>query len=139
MSIGVVAARVGLSLRTIRYYEEIGLVKPSGRSVGGFRLYSGEDERRLLLIKRMKPLGYSLEAMAEVLRLVDGLGQGDTTHSAAAAQEGLAEFVAEVSERVERLRTELAHAEEFRDRLLAQLPNRDEGQQISVPAQPVAT
>ena len=65
--IGRVAERVGLSLRTIRYYDEIGLVTPSGRTVGGFRLYSPSDVERLLLIKRMKPLGYSLEEMADLL------------------------------------------------------------------------
>lgn len=40
MQIGEVAERIGLSLRTIRYYEEVGLVVPSVRSQGGFRLYT---------------------------------------------------------------------------------------------------
>ena len=57
MQIGEVADQVGLSLRTIRFYEEAGLVIPSARSVGGFRLYSETDLDRLQLIKRMKPLG----------------------------------------------------------------------------------
>ena len=51
MQIGEVAARVGLSLRTIRHYDGIGLVMPSERSVGGFRLYSEADVQRLSLIK----------------------------------------------------------------------------------------
>src|SRR5512133_1079255 len=74
MHIGRVAQVVGLSLRTIRYYEEIGLVTPSGRTAGGFRLYNADDVDRLLLIKRMKPLGYPLEEMARLLRLIDALG-----------------------------------------------------------------
>ena len=56
LQIGEVAERVGLSLRSVRYYEEIGLVEPSDRTEGGFRLYSEEDVRRLLLVKRIKSL-----------------------------------------------------------------------------------
>src|SRR5690348_10590123 len=43
MQIGEVADRIGLSLRTIRYYEEVGLITPSARSPGGFRLYTEDD------------------------------------------------------------------------------------------------
>ncbi|MEX0667113.1 MAG: MerR family transcriptional regulator [Acidimicrobiia bacterium] len=71
--IGEVADRVGLSLRTIRYYEEVGLVIPSGRSDGGFRLYTDPDIERLRLIKALKPIGMSLEAMAELLEVRDQL------------------------------------------------------------------
>ncbi|HUP18133.1 MAG TPA: MerR family transcriptional regulator [Acidimicrobiia bacterium] len=71
--IGEVAEKVGLSLRTIRYYEEVGLVIPSGRSDGGFRLYTDPDIERLRLIKALKPIGMSLEAMAELLEVRDQL------------------------------------------------------------------
>ncbi len=71
--IGEVAERTGLSLRTIRYYEELGLVAPSGRTAGGFRLYDDSDVARLLLIRRMKPLGFSLDEMRDVLAVLDGL------------------------------------------------------------------
>ncbi|MCB0952026.1 MAG: MerR family transcriptional regulator [Microthrixaceae bacterium] len=67
--IGTVAERVGLSLRTIRHYEEVGLVVPSGRSAGGFRLYTDGDVERLEQVKVMKPLGFSLEETAEILEL----------------------------------------------------------------------
>lgn len=66
--IGEVADSVGLSLRTIRYYEEIGLVPPSGRSEGGFRLYTESDIDRLRLVKALKPIGMSLETMGELLK-----------------------------------------------------------------------
>src|SRR5262249_43545301 len=49
--IGEVALRVTLSLRTVRYYEEAGLLMPIGRTVGGFRLYDHNAIDRLLLIK----------------------------------------------------------------------------------------
>ncbi len=67
--IGVVADTVGLSLRTIRHYEEVGLVVPSGRSHGGFRLYTNDDIDRLMQVKAMKPLGFSLDEISEVLEL----------------------------------------------------------------------
>lgn len=73
MQIGEVAEHTGLSLRTIRYYEEVGLVVPSARSQGGFRLYTEPDIDRLQLIKRMKPLGFQLEEMREVLAVLDPL------------------------------------------------------------------
>lgn len=71
--IGAVADRVGLSLRTIRYYEEIGLVQPSGRTDGGFRLYTESDIERLGLLKALKPVGMSLETMGELLECADKL------------------------------------------------------------------
>ncbi|HEX5695039.1 MAG TPA: MerR family transcriptional regulator [Acidimicrobiia bacterium] len=74
--IGAVAERLDLSLRTIRYYEEIGLVSPSGRTEGGFRLYTESDIERLRLVKVLKPIGMSLEAMSELLECADRLASG---------------------------------------------------------------
>ena len=73
LKIGEVAEQVGLSLRTIRFYEEEGLVVPDSRTEGGFRLYSPTAVHRLELIKRMKPLGFSVEEMVEVLTTLDTL------------------------------------------------------------------
>lgn len=77
MQIGEVAEQTGLSLRTIRYYEEVGLVAPAGRTSGGFRLYSENDVARLRLVRRMKPLEFSLEEMRRVLAVLDGLETAD--------------------------------------------------------------
>lgn len=71
--IGEVAESVGLSLRSIRYYEEIGLVTPSGRTEGGFRLYTDSDVERLRLVKALKPIGMSLETIGELLAAADDL------------------------------------------------------------------
>lgn len=76
MQIGEVAERTGLSVRTIRFYEESGLVVPSARSQGGFRLYTDEDVARLQRIRRLKPLDFSLEEMREVLLLLEELANG---------------------------------------------------------------
>jgi DNA-binding transcriptional MerR regulator len=66
--IGEVAAKLGLSLRTIRYYEELGLLKPKGRTEGKFRLYTEAEVTRLQAIQTLKNLGYSLKEIAELLR-----------------------------------------------------------------------
>lgn len=73
MQIGEVAEQTSLSLRTIRYYEEMGLVTPSARTTGGFRLYTESDVARLRLIRRMKPLEFTLEEMRDVLGVLDAL------------------------------------------------------------------
>ena len=67
MQIGKLADRTGMSIRSLRHYDEIGLLVPSARTEGGFRLYTFFDDLLLLLIRRMKPLGYSLEQMRELL------------------------------------------------------------------------
>lgn len=71
LQIGDVAERVGLSLRTVRYYEEVGLFSPSARTEGGFRLYSEADIERLLALKRMKALGLTLDEMGALAELID--------------------------------------------------------------------
>ncbi len=76
MHIGELAERAGMSLRTIRHYDEVGLLVPSGRTAGGFRVYTAQDLDRLLVIRRMKPLGFTLDEMAELLRVVDALRTG---------------------------------------------------------------
>lgn len=86
MQIGEVAERTGLSLRTIRYYEEVGLVRPSSRSRGGFRLYSEADVDRLRLVKQMKPLEFTLEQMGEVLSALDRLGSPESAARLPAAE-----------------------------------------------------
>lgn len=110
MHIGELAERTGLSLRTLRHYDDIGLLTPSGRTDGGFRLYTADDESRLLLIRRMKPLGYSLDAMGELLDVITGLGNAPEDHQ---LRLRLAEIKAEALERRDKLRSQLAAAEEF--------------------------
>lgn len=123
MQIGEVAARTELSLRTIRYYEETGLVIPSARSQGGFRLYTENDVARLMVIRRMKPLGFTLDQMRLLLDATDRLDSGDL--GCREREEVLArlrEYERTASEQVERLRVQLSRAEEFAATLRARLP-----------------
>ncbi|CAL9519562.1 HTH-type transcriptional regulator ZntR [Streptomyces sp. enrichment culture] len=115
MQIGEVAARTELSLRTIRHYEETGLVIPSARSQGGFRLYTEADVSRLMVIRRMKPLGFSLDEMRSLLEATDRLDSGDdlSPELREALLERIRDFERAAQQRVETLRTQLARAEEF--------------------------
>ena len=114
MQIGEVAERTGLSLRTIRYYEEMQLVTPSGRTTGGFRLYSETDVSRLMVIRRMKPLDFSLDEMRDVLGVLDAIDQG-TSGGAGHAElvERLEMYRAAADARVLALRDQLEIAEGF--------------------------
>ena len=109
--IGEVAEAVSLSLRTIRHYEEVGLVPPSGRSAGGFRLYTDDDVDRLRLVKQMKPLDFSLEEMRELLELRERLAAeaGGQEHSELV--ERLELFAVTAEQRCEALREQLDAAQ----------------------------
>ncbi|OUE20900.1 Mercuric resistance operon regulatory protein [Clavibacter michiganensis] len=114
MHIGELAERTGLSHRTIRHYDETGLLPASGRTEGGFRLYTQADLDTLLLIRRMKPLGFSLEEMQELLRVVEGLAEADAPAAARAdLRDALAAFIAEAERRRAKLVDQLAQADEF--------------------------
>lgn len=69
MHIGELAERTGLSIRSIRHYGDVGLLPASDRTEAGYRLYSERDLDRLLRIRRLKPLGFSLEEIGDVLTL----------------------------------------------------------------------
>ena len=65
-SIGEIAQKLDMSQRTVRYYEEIGLLNSIKRVEGGRRIYTDEDLRRLKLIKRLKIMGMTLSEMQEL-------------------------------------------------------------------------
>ena len=69
---GALAARTGCNIETIRYYERIGLLPPPPRSAGGHRLYGEGLMRRLNFVRRSRHLGFSIDEIRELLRLVDG-------------------------------------------------------------------
>ncbi|WP_344688360.1 MerR family transcriptional regulator [Blastococcus jejuensis] len=122
MQIGQVAERTGLSLRTIRWYEEEGLVVPTARTDGGFRLYSAADVARLEVIKRMKPLGFALEEMRELLTLLADLDAG--TGDRAQLLDRLRMFHEAATARVTALREQLTVAEGFADSFAGHLDAR---------------
>lgn len=70
--IGNVAKSSGVPIKTIRYYEELGLLKSSARTEGGFRLFNSDVLERLHFIKRAQSLGLSLSEIKEFLNVHDG-------------------------------------------------------------------
>jgi len=66
ISIGDLAKSVGITTRTIRYYEEEGILGPSQRQEGGIRYYTPYDVRRLKFILKLKELGLTIKEMQEL-------------------------------------------------------------------------
>ena len=99
--IGEVADRLKLSTRTLRYYEELGLVGPSSYTTGGSRRYTEADMARVLRIRNLQTLmGFDLEEIADILAAEDRLGDlwsGDQAGDVSAEEK--AQIVIEVAER----------------------------------------
>ncbi len=72
--IGFAAKAAGVGVDTVRYYEREGLLSQVPRTASGYRAYSDEDIERLQFIRKAKALGFSLEDIAELLRLQEGHG-----------------------------------------------------------------
>jgi MerR family transcriptional regulator, repressor of the yfmOP operon len=128
--IGEVAAQAGVSTRTLRYYEERGLLDPAGHSVGGSRRYSEAEVARVARIRELQAvMGFDLDQICHILGIDDRLAQlseefrGDPTESrradivrqafelygeldrqVRAKQSVLADFAAEIESKLERCR-----------------------------------
>lgn len=70
--IGTLARESGVNIETIRYYEKIGVMPKPARSAGGYRLYGSDHLKRLTFIRRGRELGFTLDELRDLLRLVDG-------------------------------------------------------------------
>ena len=115
MQIGEVAERTGLSVKTIRDYDAAEVLHPSGRSDGGFRLYSTDDVERLLMVRRMKPLGFSLSEAAVLVDAVRMLDEANPDVDVTAVRSRVAAFIRDAEARRERLDEQLGMVDEFLD------------------------
>ena len=68
MNVGTAARRSGLPAKTIRYYEDIGLIRPA-RTQNGYRDYTGDDIHRLTFLRRARGLGFSIENCRQLMAL----------------------------------------------------------------------
>jgi DNA-binding transcriptional MerR regulator len=140
MRIGELAERTGLSLPTIRHYDETGLLTPSARTAGNFRLYSEADYEKLMVIRRMKPLGFTVDEMRQLLVIVEGLRKPSGVPAAEREQylERLREFIAQAAARRNKLQRNLERADEFISVLRAEEENgvRRATESGAAPAQP---
>lgn len=114
LKIGEVARRTGLTHRTLRHYDDLGLLVPSGRSGGDYRLYAPEDLERLLSIQHLKSLGMGLE---EIARALDdpGFDAGEALARHAALVEGRIAAEQDLLDRLRRLQAASGSWEEVLD------------------------
>jgi len=106
MNIGDVAARSGLSAKTIRYYEEIGLVTPD-RGGNGYRSFCQRDLHRLAFLARARSLGFSLDDCRSLLALYDDRGRASANVKEIAGDH-LARIERKIAE-LETMRATLSH------------------------------
>jgi MFS family permease/DNA-binding transcriptional MerR regulator len=105
LRIGEAAARAAVSVRTLRYYEELGLLTPSAHSPGGARRYAEEDVARLARIRELKDLlGFNLDEVRTVLTAEDRLGDLRAAYHAEDDRAAQRAIVAEALEINTRLR-----------------------------------
>jgi MerR family transcriptional regulator, repressor of the yfmOP operon len=99
LRIGEAAARAAVSVRTLRYYEELGLLTPSAHSPGGARRYAEEDLARLARIRELQDLlGFNLDEVRAVLTAEDRLGSLRAAYHAEADHAAQRAIVAEAVE-----------------------------------------
>jgi DNA-binding transcriptional MerR regulator len=102
--VGQVAALSGVTVRTLHHYDEIGLLRPSGRTAGGYRLYDDADLVRLHRVLSYRELGLTLDQVASIL--------DDPSTDAAAHLRGQHDLVRQRIERLERMLTQIEKAME---------------------------
>ncbi|MGR3494820.1 Cu(I)-responsive transcriptional regulator [Citreimonas sp.] len=97
MNIGEVAAKAGLPAKTIRYYEEIGLVTPA-RDSNGYRAFRSTDVHKLAFLARARALGFSIEDCRMLLALYE-----DDTRASGDVKRVAREHLARIDEKIAQL------------------------------------
>jgi DNA-binding transcriptional MerR regulator len=105
-TIGRLAGRTGCKVQTVRYYEQIGLLRTPARSTGNQRLYAQADVDRLAFIRHSRALGFPLEAIRDLLRLSD-----DPSQSCAAVDKIARAQLVQVLRRIDQLQALKAELE----------------------------
>ena len=124
LRIGEVAALAGVSTRTLRYYEQLGMLQPSERSPGGARRYSANDVARLLRIRELQSLmGFNLSDIQLILKAEDRLQTLRDEFHGGTPSERRREIVMEAMRVTEELRTQVV---EKLERVRAFLETLDE-------------
>lgn len=107
MNIGNAAKAAGLPVKTVRYYADIGLVTPSGRSQSGYRQYTDTELSKLVFARRARSFGFTIDATRELLSLYEDRDRSsaDVKQIATARLEDIEEKLREL----QALHDELAH------------------------------
>jgi Cu(I)-responsive transcriptional regulator len=107
VKIGEIATKVEMSVKTVRYYADIGLVKPNGRTESGYRTYDEVAARQLVFIRRARSFDFSIEECRELLGLYT-----DQQRSSADVKKIAQKRLNQIKEKqadLQRLHDELAH------------------------------
>ena len=122
LRIGEAAQRAGVSARTLRYYEELGLLTPAAHSAGGARRYSDGDVARLLRIRELQELlGFDLGEIGDMLRAEDHLADLRRQYQGTAGLARRRAIVAEALEVNSRLRSVVRVKQERLDEMMRAL------------------
>ncbi|MCC6669676.1 MAG: MerR family transcriptional regulator [Planctomycetes bacterium] len=104
LQIGAFAKAAGTNLRTLRYYEELGLIEPAGRSPGGFRHYDRHQLERIAAIKRLQQLGLSLKEIQTFM----SIDRTSSNHVAERVDGALNRQIALIEDRIKAMQHDLA-------------------------------
>lgn len=125
MPVGEVCRRTGLSARTLRYYEELGLLPGVRRRAGGRRVYGADELERLAFIGRLKTLGLSL---SEIKQLNDLYASAGSTRAMLEQLDALlGAHLAGLDSRIEELQGLRGEMARYRDRIASRLAARSTG------------
>ena len=116
MRIGQLARAAGFSEKTLRYYDQIGLLRPAGRTAAGYRIYGAAAVERLRFIRSAQNLGLSLSDIKSILEISDG-GRAPCRHVLAVVEHNLSKIDAQLR-RLRELRRELVGAKARLDEAL---------------------
>lgn len=116
MRIGQLARAAGFSEKTLRYYDQIGLLRPAGRTASGYRIYGAAAIERLRFVRSAQDLGLSLSDIQGILEISDG-GRAPCRHVLALVERDLDKIDAQLK-RLRELRRELAGAKARLDEAL---------------------
>ena len=108
MHIGRLADLAGTTTRTVRYYEEMGLIHPESRSPGGFRRYTDDQLKRLSMILSLKRFEFDLEHIKRILERRDGDGTGGRLAS---------DMLADLRGRLEEVERQIGHLSSLKGEL----------------------
>ena len=108
MHIGRLAQQAGTTTRAVRYYEEMGLIKPEGRSPGGFRYYSDQQLDRLRMILSLKGMEFDLDQIKTIL---DKQSNNETGGKLASA------MLSDLNSRLDEVDRQLEHYQQLKDKL----------------------
>lgn len=98
MNISQAAAASGLTSKTIRFYEQQGVIPPAARSANGYRIYSEQQLDSLRFIKRSRDMGFSLDESRELLQL-----SLDPSRSSATVKQKAEQQIARIDQQIEAL------------------------------------